>query len=192
MTAALHSSRRILRAGIAVALVILCCSPLFGWQQPTEYQVKAAYLYNFSKFIKWPANAPSANSDSFTICVLGSDPFGAVLDGTVAGEAIDNKRVAVRRVATAKEAAGCRIVFISATEDARLKPLLLALDKSGALTVSDMPGFTDRGGMIQFVLDGHRVRFEINLAAASSAGLSLSSELLRVATVVRQTPPGDR
>ena len=93
-----------------------------------------------------------------------------------------------KRLAAADEASGCRILFISSAKDSQLSEILTALGTSNVLTVSDMTGFTRRGGMIQFVLDRNRVRFEINLAAAQRAGLILSSELLKVAVAVRRNP----
>ena len=154
--------------------------------KPTEYQVKAAYLYNFGKFIHWPA--ASGKGDSFAICVLGRDPFGTMLDATLAGETIDGRKVTALRLARAQDATECRILFISSSESGRLNEILAALGKGGVLTVSDMPHFTEHVGMIQFVLEGDRVRFEVNLGAAQRAGLSPSSELLKVATTVRTTP----
>lgn len=175
----------------AVTLAVICAAigvpdadpaPL---PKPTEYQVKAAYLYNFGKFIRWPA---TSKSNSFAICVLGHDPFGPTLDATLAGETIDGRKVVAMRLSRAQDAADCRILFISASENARLDDILAVLGKTGVLTVSDMPQFTERGGMIQFVLEGDRVRFEVNLGAAQRASLSPSSELLKVATTVRTTP----
>lgn len=160
------------------------------WAQapkPTDYDVKAVYLYNFGRFVEWPANV-AAKSDSFTFCVLGQDPFGPALDTTLAGETIGGKGVSARRISTPQEAAGCRIVFLSSAEDGRLTKIIEALDKEAVLTVSDMPQFSQRGGMIQFVLEGKRVRFEVNLTAVQHAGLTLSSELLKVATTVRRNP----
>lgn len=154
--------------------------------KPTEYQVKAAYLYNFGKFIRWPAS--TGKNSSFAICVLGRDPFGPTLDATLAGESIDGQKVTAARPARAQDAAECRILFISSSESGRLNETLAALDKANVLTVSDMPHFTERGGMIQFVLEGDRVRFEVNLPVAQRAGLTLSSELLKVATAVRTAP----
>lgn len=155
--------------------------------KPTEYQVKAVYLYNFGRFVAWPMRAATAG-ERFTVCVLGQDPFGAVLDSIVAGETIDRATVAVQRISSRQEAAGCRVLFISSSENNGLKETLHALDRQSVLTVSDMPEFARRGGMIQFLLDGSRVRFEVNLAAAERAGLNLSSEVLRLATSVRRTP----
>lgn len=154
--------------------------------KPTEYQVKAAYLYNFGKFIRWPA--ATGKNNSFAICVVGRDPFGPTLDATLAGETIDGRKVIPLRLARAQDALECRILFISESESGRLNETLAALGKAGVLTVSDMPQFTQRGGMIQFVLEGDRVRFEVNLSAAQRVGLSPSSELLKVATTVRTAP----
>lgn len=154
--------------------------------KPNEYQVKATYLYNFGRFIRWPETALAGKGDSFSVCVLGQDPFGPVLDSTLAGEALDGKPVVLRRLSKPQDAGDCRILFISTTEEKHLKEILAALDEGGVLTVSDMPSFTRRGGMIQFVLEGDRVRFEINLSSAESARLVLSSELLKVATNVKR------
>lgn len=158
--------------------------------KPTEYQVKAAYLANFSKFIEWqqgasmPPNGAGQADEPFAICVLGRDPFGPALDAALAGESVGRHPLVPRRVTNAREAAGCREVFI-AEDDRELRKDLAALDKSAVLTVGDQPEFLKRGGMIQFVLEGNRVRFEVNLTAAKKAGLNLSSELLKVASAVR-------
>jgi hypothetical protein len=171
-----------------IVILALLHIPVLQAQQPkvSEYQVKATYLYNFGRFVQWPANATAAKGDSFSICVLGQDPFGPTLDSTLAGETLDGKPLAAKRISTPRDAGECRILFISSTEENHLKEILVALDESGILTVSDMPAFSRRGGMIQFVLEGDKVRFEINLAKAESAKLTLSSELLKVATTVRR------
>jgi hypothetical protein len=152
--------------------------------KPEEYQVKAVYLYNFGRFVQWPAAA--ASNDSFTVCILGHDPFGAVLDNTLAGDAVGDLKLVARRISTPRDAAACRILFVSSSEASRAKEILARMEKSPVLTVSDMPGFTASGGMIQFVLKENKVRFEVNLAAAEKAGLSFSSQLLKVATDIRK------
>ena len=156
--------------------------------KPEEYQVKAVYLYNFGRFVEWPASAKTGNS--FAICVLGRDPFGAALDTTVAGAIIDNQKLVARRVSSAREATNCRILFISSSESNHGKDILAEVEKVSVLTVSDMPGFAGNGGMIQFVLRENKVRFEVNLAAAEKAGLTLSSQLLKVATEIKKEPGG--
>lgn len=166
-------------------VALLIAASAFGQSKPSEYAVKAAYLYNFGKFVRWPADSKSGRNPSFSICVLGSDPFGASLDATVEGENIDGKPAVVKRVASAHEGASCNILYISPSERGHLSEILSALAKDSTLTVSDIPNFAEHGGMIEFVLDSGRVRFQINLEAAQAAGLNLSSELLKVAMNVK-------
>jgi len=174
---------------LIIAWVLFMATDLPAQQpKPGEYQVKAAYLYNFGRFVKWPAGVAAGKGDSFAVCVLGQDPFGMILDSTLAGEALDGKPVVIRRIARSQDAADCRILFVSSTEEHHLKEILAAIDQAGVLTVSDIPGFSRRGGIIQFIAEGDRVRFEINLASAESARLVLSSELLKVAAAVRRSP----
>jgi hypothetical protein len=157
--------------------------------KPSEYSVKAVYLFNFGRFVEWPAKLPEAEADSFEICVLGQDPFGAALKATVARETIAGKSVVAKEIALPKDAANCRVLFISSSEDGRLKQILDSLGTASVLTVSDLPRFIDRGGMVQFVLEGDRVRFEVNSAITERAGLTLSSELLKVAVEVKTSAP---
>jgi YfiR/HmsC-like len=158
--------------------------------EPTEYEVKAAYLYNFGRFVAWPDQG-SRKDEPFEICVLGQDPFGPALDATVSGETIEGENVAAKRIEKPQEIDSCRILFISSSEDSRLDKILEALDKSRVLTVSDIPQFSQRGGMIQFVSERNRIRFEVNLTNAENAGLNLSSELLKVAIRVQKNPSGN-
>ena len=155
--------------------------------KPLDYQVKAVYLLNFGRFVTWPPGDQAVDSAMFRVCVLGQDPFGQTLDATVAAESIDGKSVVTRRIAKPEESDGCRMLFVSASEDRQLTQIVRVLEKSAILTVSDMPGFLQRGGMIQFVSEDKRVRFQINAAAAQHVGLALSSELLRVAASVKTT-----
>lgn len=157
---------------------------LYGQQKPTDYQVKAIYLYNFGKFVQWPAGVSDKDTD-FTVCILGQDPFGAALDAALAGAAIGGKPVTAKRISSLDVSAHCRILFLGSTEANRLRKIMEALDKEAVLTVSDIPEFSRHGGMIEFVTEESRVRFEVNLDAAQQAGLTLSSELLKVATTVR-------
>jgi YfiR/HmsC-like len=153
--------------------------------KPDEYQIKAVYLYNFSRFVVWPRQIVMSRNDSFAICVLGRDPFGPALDKTLVGENVEGKNLVARRLAKPEEAGACQILFVSVSEEDRLKEILAVLDKTSVLTVSDIPRFSQRGGMIQFVLEGDKVRFEVNLTNATQNGLTLSSDLLKVAVAVR-------
>jgi YfiR/HmsC-like len=185
-------SRARCRAGAAL-IALLACGPgavpnlRAQAPKPTEYEVEAAYLSNFGRFVEWPPRG-SAATEPFYVCVLGQDSFGATLDAALRGENIAGAPMAAKRITGPEEAAGCRILFISSSKMPQLKSILTALGTASILTVSDIAGFARRGGMIEFVLQGNRVRFEIDLAAAQRAGLSLSSELLKVAVSVRRNP----
>jgi hypothetical protein len=152
--------------------------------KPTDSQVKAVYLINFARFVGWPDKL-GMQRESFTICVFGPDPFGRTLDTMLAGEKIGGRSVVAKRISTAQDSFDCRILFMSSAETGSINRVVEAANKQGVLTVSDMPNFATRGGMIQFVTEEKRVRFEVNLTAAQRAGLTLSSELLKVASLVR-------
>lgn len=148
--------------------------------------MKATYLYNFSRFVEWPQQPAQALGDHFLICVLGDNPFGSSLADIVANESVDGKNVVAKQVLTPDDMTDCRVLFISFSEKNRLKQILAGLDHSSVLTVSDLPRFTEHGGMIQFVVEDNRVRFQVNVATAKRAGLIMSSELLKLAVVVQQ------
>ena len=156
--------------------------------KPTEYDVKAAYLLNFGKFVR-QANGGTPRS-SFEICILGHDSMGPTIDELGANQTIDNLPVHVHRLSDATDAKGCAIVFISADEGDRLHEDLTLLSPFDVLTVGDAPDFLDRGGMIQFLLVQNHVRFSVNLNAVNRAHLVLSSELLRVASSITGKPSG--
>jgi hypothetical protein len=179
-------------AGMVALACCVLANPLFAKKsRPGEYDVKAAYLFNFGRFVSWPDQG-SVNNGVFPICVLGQDPFGRALDNMLTGEKINGAEVTIRRLQRPEEALNCRLLFISASEDSRLQAILQVLGKSPVLTVSDLPNFTRHGGMIQFVLEDERVRFSVNLAAAENSGLVLSSQLLKVASSIQgSTRAGD-
>jgi hypothetical protein len=149
---------------------------------PGEYEVKAAFLYNFARFVEWPA-AP-ADDGTFGIAVLGSDPFGSVLDDTLRGKTIGARPVVVRRIKHSEEVGGSRILFISDSEKDRLPAILKSLEAAPVLTVGEMSEFAERGGVIRFKLDNERIRLEINVAAAERSRLRISSQLLKLARIV--------
>jgi hypothetical protein len=153
--------------------------------------IEAAYLYNFGKFVRFPPVEPQdtpPNSTPYSICILGEDTFGGMLDSLVANESIEGRRIVIRRVASPAAADNCQIAFIAPSEASRQAKDLQALEKKPILTVSSLPGFLDHGGMIQFMVRDSKVRFAVNLFATGRAGLSLSSELLKVAVRVDSKP----
>ncbi len=171
----------ILTASIAIPTVI--AQPT----RPSEYDVKAAYLLNFGRFVRQADG--QAPRTSFDICLLGHDPMGQTIDELAANQSIDNVPVHVRRIPDVTQTKGCTILFISSDEDDHLREDLAILSSVDVLTVSDASDFLDRGGMIQFVLIQNHVRFAVNLNAVNRAHLTLSSELLRVASSVTGKPP---
>jgi hypothetical protein len=156
---------------------------------PSEYQVKAVFLFNFSRFVEWPASAFAAPDSPFVVGVFGHDPFGTDLDAVVKGESVNGRPLVVRRVRDAAEAAQCQILFIHQSEEQRLNELLSALDRHSTLTVSDLPGGAQHGVMIRLVTEGGRVRMRIDIESARAAALVISSNLLRSAEIV-QNPRG--
>lgn len=184
-----HLPSRVLVLILAVTLSL--SHPALAQQvRSTEQQVKAAYLFNFGKFVRWPVDR-AASDDAIEICVLGKDPFGAVLDSTVAGETIEGRVIKVRRPLRAQDTASCNILFVSLSEQNQLGPILKLAEQSGILTVSDIPNFAEHGGVIGFVTLQARIRFEVNRDAAERSRLTLSSELLKVASqvIAKSTPP---
>lgn len=172
----------------ALALLVLLLTAYFSPAQelrPTESQVEAAYLYNFGKFVTFPADR-AASSDSFQICILGQDPFGEILDSTVRGESISGRKITTQRLSNMQQAHACSILFVSLSEESRLLAIIKDADQLGLLTVSEIKHFAERGGMIELVKQEGKIRFEVNLRAAQECHLVLSSELLKVAIRVLQ------
>ena len=160
-----------------------------GSEGPSEYQVKAAFLLNFARFVEWPASGAQA-SEPFVVVVFGKDPFGPVLDQAMAGKTVNGRPLQVRRVTDPAALRTCQMAFIAASESRRSGEILAALSGSAVLTVSESGGFARRGGMINFVVDENHVRFEINPGSATRAGLKVSSKLLQLAIVVRDGSEG--
>jgi hypothetical protein len=182
---ALLTARSLVAAlALSTAIVRAQPEPAPTASSPTEYQVKAAFLYNFARFVEWPAEPRHDPGAPFVIAILGRDPFGAVLDETVAGKTVAGRPIEVRRIPRVDEARDAQIVFISPSERPNTDAILKALVRPGVLTVGDMDGFAQRGGAINFTLQARKVRFEINPAAAEQAGLKMSSQLLKLATLV--------
>jgi hypothetical protein len=151
-------------------------------QAVSEYKVKAAFLFNFAKFVEWPEQ--DDDGDSVTIGVVGLDPFGESLDQVVRDKTVGTKHIAIRRFAGIDELEPCNILFISQSESSRLDAILKALDGTATLTVGEDEGFVLKGGIIRFFTQESKIRFEINLDAAEYEGLQLSSKLLQVARTV--------
>ena len=170
----------LLLAGLTCFCVILLAAP--ARLPADEYQVKAAYLINFARFVEWPPTAISRGP--ITIGVVGSDPFGNALDRVVADRTAKGRPVSIRRFRSVHDLESCHILFISASEASRLQPILERVRRTPVLTVSDSAGFLKKGGGIAFLTADQRVTFEVNLKAIAEADLTVSAQLLQVARAV--------
>ncbi|MEO8018671.1 MAG: YfiR family protein [Pseudomonadota bacterium] len=165
-------------------------APAMAAAAAREYQVKAVFLLNFSRFVEWPSRAFPTASAPFVVGVFGHDPFGGDLEEVVEGETVNGRPLIVRRVQNAADAADCQILFIHQSEGRRIGEVLAALDHRSTLTVSDVPGAAQRGVMIRLVTENGHVRLRINVESARAADLTISSSLLRVAEIVTQNTGG--
>jgi hypothetical protein len=170
-------------------LLLATARPLATAEAPasSEYEVKAAFIYNFAKFVEWPPD-DGAPVRPFVIVVLGKDPFGRSLDDMLRGKTIGGSAIDIRRVARIDDVGRCEILFISDSERTRLAPILKRIASEPILTVGESAGFASQGGIIGFRLQGERVRLEVSVGAAERAGLRISSQLLRVARLVGPGP----
>jgi hypothetical protein len=166
------------------AMVLLAPAALNAAAPAQEYEIKAVFLYNFAQFVQWPPEAFADKSAPLVIGILGSDPFGSYMDEAVRGETVDGRPFVVRRFDRAEDATACHILFISRSESGRIDQILGSLKGKSILTVGDMDEFSRNGGMIRFVTENNKVRLRINVEAARSAGLKISSKLLRPAQIV--------
>ena len=179
-------------AGCRIGALVLAASAVAppsgavaaGDARANEYQVKAAILYNLAKFVEWPADAFANATQPLAICVVGLDPFGALLDDALRGHLVSGRAATVKRLDDVK--ADCHVLFVAASERRRLAAIIDQIGQASVLTVSDAEGFTDVGGIIGLSVDGERVRFDINTAGAERARLRLSARLMALASAVRR------
>jgi YfiR/HmsC-like len=173
-----------------LTLLLLGTTPLVHAQGPAfdEYQVKAAFLYNFAKFVEWPPGTFANSNDPIGICVVGQNPFGSMLEDIVQGKKVGDRAFAVWRLPDTQQASKCQILFIGAAEWKRTQTLLEALKPAGILTVGETGDFTALGGIICFKLEGTHVRLRVALETGEHARLRISSKLLSLAEIVKGQP----
>jgi hypothetical protein len=167
---------------LLVVLLSLASGAPLAAPPPGEYQIKAAYLLNFARYVEWPA-ARLAAAQALRVCVLGRDPFGGALSA-LDGRQINGREVRIRQLEGIDLAGECHVVFISDSEERRLGSMLRVLASRGLLLVSDLDGFAEAGGSIGLVTEDGRVRFDINQASLQRDGLRASAQLLRLARSV--------
>lgn len=156
----------------------------------SEYEIESAMLYNFTKFIEWPEHALGAPGAPLTACVWADDSMATALEAALRNKSIHGHPVAVRRLLPGGDPSGCAVLFLGGTDRKQMARMVRAVERSPVLTVSDQSLFARQGGVVAFLHDGNRIRFEINLDAAERAGLQMSSQLLQLAAIWREKPPG--
>ncbi|HSY19875.1 MAG TPA: YfiR family protein [Candidatus Acidoferrales bacterium] len=173
-------------AGATVRLIFFALL-LFGVKSPaqdaapTEYQIKAAFVYNFAKFVEWPPEAFAAPTSPIVIGVLGENVFGDNLQKAISNKVLNDRPLQFKEFHSVAEATNCHILFISTSEKAKFSKIMQGLRGTSVLTVGETGEFIGAGGMINFVLEANKVRFQINDEAAKKAGLKISSKLLSLA-----------
>lgn len=168
---------------IALAALLLPRAPAAA--QPLELSVKAAFLPKFARYVAWPPFARPGAGEPVTLCVIGSDPFGQVLDRAVSGQRIEQHPIVVRRLSGLEGARQCHIAFVNGGSGRSTAQLLAGLRQLPVLTITDARQGNERG-MIHFAIHGGRVAFHIDDAAAARSNLAISSRLLGLAVSVRQ------
>ena len=175
-----------LLARLALVLALLCWAKPLSAAGTSESQLKAAFLYNFVQFVTWPAQALGEPNAPIVIGVMGSDPFGSDLEDVLGGQSVRGRKLILRRFPSGGAAPSCHVLYISPSETKNLSAILQRVRGSPILTVGDGVDFARAGGIIGFYLQESRIRLAINSGAASRAGLFVSSQLLKVALILKE------
>lgn len=154
--------------------------------ESSEYLIKAGFIYNFAQLVQWPAGAFSQEDSPIVIGILGTDPFGAIIDRVIENKKLAGRTLVVKRLKRGAAVKDCNILFVSSSEAAHLDEVIQSTKGMPILTIGETPGFAVRGGIINLTLEGNRVRFEVNIEAAKQANLNISSRLLALAKIVPQ------
>lgn len=174
-------ARRAIGLWVLTVMLVAAVSPVRAREPSLEYPVKAAFLYKFGSFVTWPPSAFAGPGAPLVVCVVGRDPFGALLERTVRGQTIDGRAVVVRRLDAVEAGAPCHIAFLGGSRAQSVEAAAAVLAGSPVLTVSERQ---TPGAAIRFLIRDNRVRFEIDERAAAAAGLTISSKLLNLAVAV--------
>ena len=180
--------RFICRLAVIVAVNLCVMVAHADTAAPTEYQVKAAFIYKFASYVQWPMIPGLVSTRPFVIGIFGKDPFGPSFDQIVRGQTVQGRAVVIKRLPGIEDAGSCDILFISDSEKSNLRRILTVLRDAPVLTVGDMDHFGERGGMINLTTEDNRIRFDINVRAIERARLKAASQLLRLARIVQESP----
>jgi|SRR5215472_2020437 len=179
--------------------VLLCLSLAVGANaqssdspDSSEYLIKAGFIYNFAQLVQWPSTAFLQADSPIVIGILGTDPFGGIIDRVIQNKKLEGRSLIVKRLKRGASVKDCNILFVSSSEAAHLDEVIQSTKGMPILTIGEMPGFATRGGIINLTLEGNRVRFEVNIEASKQANLNISSRLLALARIVPQSAEAKR
>jgi hypothetical protein len=194
LTATSPSLCRILRLLAFVACTLGCAGTVATAQsQPlSESQIKAGFLFNFTKFVEWPPEAFADSGVPIVLGIVGDNPVTELLIETAAGKTVNGRAVIVQRFKEGQDPRTCHILFVSSSQEKHMPQILEGLKGSPVLTVGETSGFAQSGGMINFSVEGNKVRLEINLDATARARLKISAKVIAVARLVTGEPPRGR
>jgi hypothetical protein len=178
--------RPIIAIGICLSLALGASAQALDSSDSSEYLIKAGFIYNFAKLVGWPQAAFAQPDSPIVIGILGTDPFGGIIDRILADKQIDARHFVIKRLKWGMDLKGCDILFIGSSEAAHLEEVLHALKGQPILTIGETPGFARRGCIINLIVEDNKVRFEVNLDAAKQADLNISSRLLALARIIPQ------
>lgn len=179
----LNRQKTLIRLAFAVSVLVLLGGAVGAEVEAveiSEYGIKAVFLYNFAKFTEWPEGTFNTPEESIDICILGEDPFEEAINA-IAGKSVRNRNIVIRNCKRLEEARGCHILFISESEQSRVKEILRRLEGKPVLTVSDMNAFVEARGMIELIRADNKIRFRVHLGSVRGAGLKISSQMLKLA-----------
>jgi YfiR/HmsC-like len=188
-----RSDRGSLHSVSGIFFCLVLCYLLGGlpaglWAQgedDAEYKIKLAFLYNFTQFIQWPPDAFQDANAPLMVCVAGTDPFHSEIEQELRGRLVGGHPIEIRKFRSNDQPAACHIIFIPAAEKKLAEKLVPAAKGSSTLTVGEIKGFADMGGVINLTVEQNKLRFEINLEAAMQTRLKISSKLLALAKIVK-------
>jgi hypothetical protein len=174
--------RKLPRAA-AVALVLLFCLPCSAGSAPGEYQVKAAFIFNFTQFVEWPSDAFSSNDSPFVVAVVGDDPFKGALEQLMNDKLVGSRSIVIKHFPSADQVGGCQVLFMAASENGELDAIFGKIGKNPVLTVGETDAMMSAGGAVHLFLEDGRMRFQINPDVLATTRLKASAKLMKLARI---------
>ena len=182
--------RRLIIFMVMMMLGQASCALAQDSEASSEYLIKAGYIYNFAKLVEWPATAFAQPDSPIVIGIIGNDPFGPIIDKVLEGKKVNGHPFLIKRLKATADVKECHILFIGSSLSSHVADTIRLTRGTHILTISEIPGFADRGGIINLTLEQNKVRFEVNVDAAKEADLNISSRLLVLAKVIQQSGDG--